>query len=117
MKKLLALLLLFGIVGCEKEPSLLEKCMETNINLFETTTTGNDLKIVFQPDLNIFIDYRYSLVNKSNKDWCFIDYVDRNECVNLEAEIFFSTKSRKHQLLLPSSYAETMYSVKRLKSG
>ena len=90
MKKLLALLLLFGMVGCEKEPSLLEKCMETNINLFETTTTGDDLKIVFQPDLNIYIDYRYSLVDKSNKDWCFIDYVDRNECANLEAEIFFS---------------------------
>tara|TARA_B110000238_G_C15787349_1_gene294414 strand:- start:9 stop:140 length:132 start_codon:yes stop_codon:yes gene_type:complete len=43
MKKLLALLLLFGIVGCEKKPSLLEKCMETNINLFETTAKGDDL--------------------------------------------------------------------------
>ena len=90
MKKLLALLLLFGIVGCEKQPSLLDKCLETNLSLFETTNTGDDLKIIFQPDFNLFIDYRLSLVDKSNKDWCSLDYVDRNECINLEAEIFFS---------------------------
>jgi len=90
MKKLLALLLLFGIVGCEKQPSLLDKCLETNLSLFETTNTGDDLKIVFQPDFNLFIDYRYSSANKSNKDWCIVDYVDRSECANLEAEIFFS---------------------------
>ena len=90
MKKLLALLLLFGIVGCEKQPSLLDKCLETNSSLFETTNTGDDLKVVFQPDFNLFIDYRYSHADKSNKDWCFADYVDRSECANLEAEIFFS---------------------------
>ena len=90
MKKLLALLLLFGIFGCEKQPSLLDNCLETNLSLFETTNTGDDLKIIFQPDFNLFIDYRYSLVDKSNKDWCSLDYVDRNECINLEAEIFFS---------------------------
>ena len=32
MKKLLALLLLFGIVGCEKEPSQIEKCIAVNSN-------------------------------------------------------------------------------------
>ena len=32
MKKLLALLLLFGIVGCEKEPSQIEKCTAVNSN-------------------------------------------------------------------------------------
>ena len=30
MKKLLALLLLFGIVGCEQEPTQLEKCVAVN---------------------------------------------------------------------------------------
>ena len=90
MKKLLALLLLFGIVGCEKEPSLLEKCMKTNINLFETTTTGDDLKIVFQPDFNLFIEYSLSAWREDNKNWCFFDFVEKNECKNLEPEIFFS---------------------------
>tara|TARA_B100000767_G_scaffold274688_1_gene308516 strand:- start:1191 stop:1850 length:660 start_codon:yes stop_codon:yes gene_type:complete len=32
MKKLLALLLLFGIVSCEKEPSQMEKCVTVNSN-------------------------------------------------------------------------------------
>ena len=31
MKKLLALLLLFGIVSCEQEPTQLEKCVAANI--------------------------------------------------------------------------------------
>ena len=90
MKKLLALLLLFGIVGCEKEPSLLEKCMETNINLFETTTIGDDLNIVFQPDFTLFIEYNLSAYREDNKNWCFFDFVEKNECKNLEPEIFFS---------------------------
>ena len=90
MKKLLALLLLFGIVGCEKEPSLLEKCMETNINLFETTTTGDDLKIVFQPDFNLYTEYMLSAYTEGNNNWCFLDFVEKNECKNLESEIFFS---------------------------
>jgi hypothetical protein len=38
MKKLLALLLLFGIVGCEKEPSQIEKCIAVNSNkVYEDT--------------------------------------------------------------------------------
>ena len=32
MKKLLALLLLYGIGGCEKEPSQIEKCIDVNSN-------------------------------------------------------------------------------------
>jgi hypothetical protein len=38
MKKLLALLLLFGIVSCEKEPSQIEKCIAVNSNkVYEDT--------------------------------------------------------------------------------
>jgi hypothetical protein len=37
MKKLLALLLLFGIVGCEQEPTQLEKCVAANLNFKELT--------------------------------------------------------------------------------
>ena len=90
MKKLLALLLLFGIVGCEKKPSLLEKCIETNINLFETTATGDDLKIVFQPDFNLYTEYMLLAYKEGNNNWCFFDFVEKNECENLESEIFFS---------------------------
>jgi hypothetical protein len=90
MKKLVALFLLFVIVGCEKEPSLLEKCLETNINIFETTSTGDNLKIVFKPDFNLYIKYMSTAYIEGNNNWCFFDFVDRNECENLEPEIFFS---------------------------
>lgn len=93
MKKLLALLLIFGIIGCQKEPTLLDKCIETNVNLFETTSMGDDLKIVFQPDLDVYIDYMRAGVDLSdidNKDWCMFDYVARDECSNLEPKLFYS---------------------------
>ena len=50
MKKLLALLLLFGIVGCEKEskevvvePSLLDKCVSSNLTALQDLSIENEV--------------------------------------------------------------------------
>ncbi|MDA8884851.1 hypothetical protein N9I38_02675 [Gammaproteobacteria bacterium] len=56
MKKLLALLLLFGIVGCEQEPTQLEKCVASNLKTI--IKTNNDNKnypesVLLSPIVNI----------------------------------------------------------------
>ena len=72
MKKLLALLLLFGIVGCEQEPTQLEKCVAANSKTI--IKTNNDNKnypesVLLSPIVNIeefdrdYIQKIYPLIN------------------------------------------------------
>ena len=56
MKKLLALLLLFGIVGCEQEPTQLDKCVASNLKTI--IKKNNDNKnypesVLLSPIVNI----------------------------------------------------------------
>ena len=93
MKKLIALLLLFGIVGCEKEPSLLDKCLEANLSLFETTNTGDNLKIIFQPSIDEFNAYRVFSIkaaDTTDNNWCFLDFIDVADCKNIQPEDLFT---------------------------
>ncbi|MDA8799328.1 hypothetical protein N9N74_05445 [Gammaproteobacteria bacterium] len=116
MKHTLALVLIvFGIVGCEKEPSLLEKCIETNINLFETTSRGNDLKVVFQPDFSLYIEYVSRVWNTGIVQWCSFDFVDKNECPNLEKEIYFSKYSNAFYSAAKNNYEQL--TVKEFKNA
>ena len=56
MKKLLALLLLFGIVGCEQEPTQLEKCVASNLKTIIKTNNDNknySESVLLSPIVNI----------------------------------------------------------------
>ena len=58
MKKLLALLLLFGIVGCEQEPTQLEKCVAANLDNLK------DIEELNLTNRQIHIDMKFSNIEK-----------------------------------------------------
>ena len=58
MKKLLALLLLFGIVGCEQEPTQLEKCVAANLDNLK------DIEELNLINRRIHVDMKFSNIEK-----------------------------------------------------